>query len=233
MRRQLHAPRNAEETGLPTQATKNRRVAPRRTQAERRKQSERSLVEAAIAIISSRGVREMTFETIGEESGYSRSLVTQRFGSKLGLVQAMIAYLHRKFVLLVAGSGLAKLTGLDSLVAYTELYLREVARNEELRSYFKLLSASVADSNELRRAFADEHERVRKGLAARVRQAQAEGSIRKELNADAVATLIGSVQLGIAMQLLVDPATKPEPLLSVGASVLRAGLATRKVRGGR
>jgi AcrR family transcriptional regulator len=218
--------RIAGEMSVPTQATRNRRGRHRRTQAERREQSERELVEAAIAIIGPRGVSAMTFETIGKESGYSRSLVTQRFGSKLGLVQAVIAHLHNKIKLLFAASGIAELAGLDSLLCYTDLYLREVAGSEELRSYFKLLSASVADNDELRSAFAEEHERVRKGLAVLVRQAQSEGSIRKELNPDSVATLIGSLQLGIAMQLLVDPATKLNPLLSAGVSVLRAGLVT-------
>lgn len=216
---------------MSTQATRNRRAAARRTQAERREQSERSLVEAAIAIIGSRGVSAMTFETIGEESGYSRSLVTQRFGSKLGLVQAVIAHLHTRLMRLFAASGAAQLFGLDALLAYTELYLREVAGNEELRSYFKLLSSSVADNAELRSAFAEEHERVRKGLAAHVRQAQSEGSIRKELDPDAVATLIGSLQLGIAMQLLVDPTTRLDPLLSASVSVLRAGLVPGKATG--
>lgn len=218
---------------MSTQATRNRPAASRRTQAERREQSERGLVEAAIAIIGSRGVSAMTFETIGEESGYSRSLVTQRFGSKLGLVQAVIAHLHTKLMQLFAASGIARLAKLDSLLGYTELYLREVADSEELRSYFKLLSASVADGDELRSAFAEEHERVRMALATRVRQAQSEGSIRKELNGDAVATLIGSLQLGIAMQLLVDPTTRLDPLLSASVSVLRAGLVTGKAAGTR
>ena len=206
-------------------------MASRRTQAERRRQSEHSLVEAAIAIIGSRGVSAMTFESIGEESGYSRSLVTQRFGSKLGLVRAVIAHLHARLMHLFAASGVSQLVGLDSLLAYTELYLREVADSEELRSYFKLLSSSVADNDELRPAFAEEHELVRRGLAARVRQAQTGGSIRKELDADAVATLIGSLQLGIAMQLLVDPTTKLDPLLSAGVSLLRAGLMAGKATG--
>jgi len=173
----------------------------------------------------------MTFETIGEESGYSRSLVTQRFGSKLGLVQAVIDHLHARMMPLFTASSVAQRTGLDSLLAYTELYLRKVAGDEGLRSYFKLLSSSVADDDELRSAFAEEHERVRKGFAAHVRKAQSEGSIREELDADAFATLLGSLQLGISMQLLVDPTTKLDPLISAGTSVLRAGLVTGKAAG--
>jgi AcrR family transcriptional regulator len=197
----------------------------RRTQVERRERSERSLVDAAIAIVGKRGVSAMTFETISKESGYSRSLVSQHFGSKRGLVEAVIADLHIRFMPLVAASRLGRLAKLDSLLAYTELYLRELKGSEELKSYFKLLSFAIADNDELRGAFAEEHERVRKGLASHVRQGQSEGSIREELNADAVATLIGSLQLGIAMQLLVDPTTKLGPVLATGLTVLRRALA--------
>jgi AcrR family transcriptional regulator len=205
----------------------NKKLKPtsRRTQVERRERSERSLVDAAIAIVGKRGVSAMTFETISKESGYSRSLVSQHFGSKRGLVEAVIADLHIRFMPLVAASRLEKLAKLDSLLAYTELYLRELKGSEELKSYFKLLSFAIADNDELRGAFAEEHERVRRGLASHVRQGQSEGSIREELNADAVATLIGSLQLGIAMQLLVDPATKLGPVLATGLTVLRRALA--------
>ena len=66
----------------------------RRTQAERRTESERGLVQAAIAVVSEEGVSAATFEAIGRRGGYSRGLVGQRFGSKLGLIDAVIAYLH-------------------------------------------------------------------------------------------------------------------------------------------
>lgn len=203
---------------------KKKKSTSRRTQAERREQSERSLVDAAIAIVGKRGVSAMTFETIGKKSGYSRSLVTQHFGSKRGLVEAVIADLHVRFMSLIAVSRLEKLARLDSLLGYTELYLHELNRSEELKSYFKLLSSAVADNDELRGAFAEEHERVRKGLASHVRQGQSEGSIRNDLDADAVATLIGSLQLGIAMQLLVDPDTELGPVLETGLTALRDGL---------
>lgn len=199
-----------------------------RTQVKRREQSERSLVDAAIAIIGARGVTAMTFESIGKESGYSRSLVTQRFGSKRGLVETVIAHLHSIPLKLFVASDESKLNGLNSLLGYTKVYLREVANNEQLQCYFKLLSSSVADNDELRSVFAEEHERIRGSIAVHVRQAQSEGSIRKELDADAVATLIGSLQFGIAMQLLVDPTTKFDSLLKTSMSVLHAGLTTGK-----
>jgi AcrR family transcriptional regulator len=63
----------------------------RRTQAERREDSERGLVKAAIAVTAERGVSAATFEAIGQKGGYSRSLVTRRFGSKQGLIDAVVS----------------------------------------------------------------------------------------------------------------------------------------------
>ena len=62
----------------------------RRTQAERRDESQRRLLEAAAALIQERGMAAATFENIGVRAGYSRGLATQHFGSKQGLIEALI-----------------------------------------------------------------------------------------------------------------------------------------------
>ena len=65
--------------------------ARRMTQAERRDRSERELIAAAIKVVAEQGVSAATFDMIGREAGFSRGLVTQRFGSKDGLIRALIA----------------------------------------------------------------------------------------------------------------------------------------------
>lgn len=191
------------------------------TQTERRKQSERALVEAAISVVAESGVGALTFEVIGEKSGYSRGLVTQRFGSKRGLIDAMIDQLHAQMQSLFVARGIDKLPGLDAILTWTDLYLREVFENERLRTYFKLLAAAVADSTDLRSAFALEHDRVKELLADLIKKGQTEGNVRGDMDADAAATLIGSLQLGISTQLLVDHGTAFEPLLAMSLDSLR------------
>ena len=66
----------------------------RLTQAERRDRSERELIAAAIKVVADQGVAAATFEVIAGEAGFSRGLVTQRFGSKEGLTRSLIAHLH-------------------------------------------------------------------------------------------------------------------------------------------
>ena len=195
------------------------------TQNERRRQSERALVDAAIAIVAESGVGALTFEAIGEKSGYSRGLVTQRFGSKRGLIDAMIEQLHGEMQTMIAARGIEALPGLEAVLSWTDLYLREVFHNERLQTYFKLLAASVADDADLRSAFAQEHERVKAMLAHLIRKGQTGGSIRPEVDINAVATMIGSLQIGISTQRLVDQKTALEPLLAGVMDSLRQTLA--------
>ena len=197
------------------------------TQTERRRQSERALVDAAIAIVAENGVGALTFEAIGEKSGYSRGLVSQRFGSKRGLIDAMIEQLHGEMQTMIVARGIEVLPGLEAILSWTDLYLREVFHNDRLQSYFKLLAASVADDADLRSAFAQEHERVKALLAHLIRKGQAGGSIRPNVDIDAVATLIGSLQIGISTQRLVDPKTALEPLLRAVVDSLRQTLACK------
>src|SRR5246127_4250465 len=90
----------------------------RRTQAERRDESERGLVKAVIAVVSEDGVSAATFEAIGQRGGYSRGLVGQRFGSKLGLIEAVIAHLHDQKESFAASGRIDALPGLEALVTY-------------------------------------------------------------------------------------------------------------------
>lgn len=197
----------------------------RRTQAQRREQSGLGLVQAAIAVMARNGVAAATFEAIGRESGYSRSLVTQRFGARKGLIDAVIGQTRDSFQARLTAHGIDALPGLDALLAYMDLYLTELAEEGALRAYFMLLSSAVADLTELREIYALEHERVRQLLAALVVRGQAEGNVRREIDADAAALMIGSMQLGLSMQLLVDPTMDLEPIRATTLGTLRLSFA--------
>jgi AcrR family transcriptional regulator len=200
----------------------------RRTQAERREDSERGLVRAAIAVTAERGVSAATFEAIGQRGGYSRSLVTRRFGSRQGLIDAVISYLHDRRRVLAAELGIDQMSGLDALLADTDLYLRSLSEKGELKAYFMMLSAAVADASSLRTAFAASHEQVRTRLRDYVQKGQAAGCIRSDLDADAAALMVGSLQLGLSMQLLVDPTMNLDPIRETSLATLRLSFEARR-----
>src|SRR5271169_4343940 len=122
----------------------------RRTQAERRDESERGLVRAAIGVVSEEGVSAATFEAIARRSGYSRGLVGQRFGSKLGLIEAVIEYLHGGRESFAAAGKLEGLPGLDALLTYADHYLQRLSHMGEVQAYFRLLAWAVADISTFR-----------------------------------------------------------------------------------
>ena len=193
----------------------------RRKQADRRAESQRGLVRAVVEIIPERGVSAATFEAIGAQAGYHRSLVTQRFGSKRGLIDSVIEYVHGTFGENELDHLADQLSGLEGLLLLLDAYLTRLASSGELRTYFMLLASAVAEVNELRTAFATQHELVKDRLGSLVTKGQADGSIRSGLDAASAALMIGSLQLGIAVQLLVDPHMDMDPVRRTTLNTVR------------
>jgi AcrR family transcriptional regulator len=206
---------------MPRSETQAQDPGGRRTQAERRDSSGRELVQAAIDVIGEEGVSAATFEAIGRRAGKSRGLVTQRFGSKQGLIETVIDHLHEQQEAALTANGIDAMPGFTAVLAYVDLYLRGLAEVDQSHAYFRLLSSAVAEGSSLRSAFAAEHERVRQRLEGLVLKGQAEGDIRREIDADAAALMIGSQLLGITMALLVDPDLEMDPIRQTTLSTLR------------
>lgn len=198
---------------------------PRRTQAERRDESERRLLRAAATVIVEQGVAAATFEAIGAQAGYSRGLATQRFGSKQGLIDSLIAFLHKRQGEILLARGVDRMAGLNAILAYVEFHLRELIQDADSRAYFMLLAGAVADLSAVRAAFAESHRLVERRLEALVLHGQKDGSIRGDVDPDSVALMIGSLLLGISIQAIVDPRMNLEPIRATSLATLRLALA--------
>jgi AcrR family transcriptional regulator len=177
----------------------------RRTQAERRAESERNILQAAAELIAEQGVGAATLEKVGARAGYSRGLATQKYGSKQGLIEALIAHLHARLEALMRDSHVDAMTGLDAVLAFVNIFLRELADDEEVRAYFMLMAGAVADRSVVRAAFAASHDNVSQRLQALLLRGQGDGSVDPGLDVAAAATLLGSTLLGLSTQHLVDP----------------------------
>ncbi len=196
----------------------------RPTQAERRERSEQELLEATLRVVSGQGVSAATFDTIGKEAGYSRGLVTQRFGSKDGLIRALIAHLHAWQQAALDRDRVDSMNGLSALCAFVDLHCQVLDGHEEVAAYYMLLAAAVADQLETREAFADEHEIERVLIRQIIERGQADGSIRADADADAAALMTGCSLIGIRMQSLIDPDTDIAPIRDELIRSLRARL---------
>jgi AcrR family transcriptional regulator len=198
----------------------------RRTQAERRSESSAGLVKAAIKVVCSDGVSATTFETIARRGNYSRALVTKRFGSKQGLIEAVIAYLRARPEALAIEKRVDEMPGFEALLAYIEIYMHHLATDENGQAYYRLFSSALADKSPLQQLFVAEHQRFHNRLAEIVRRGQKEGHIRADLDPDSAAFTAGGLVFSTAMSLLLNPAMDISPIQRSWAETLRAAFAT-------
>lgn len=176
----------------------------RKTQAERRSESERSLLDAAIDVIAEQGVGAVTFEALGRSSGLSRGLASQRFGSKQNLIDTLLHHLHERQETRHRERGLDDLPGFDAVKSYADYCLKDL-EHRYARAYFMLLSASIADVNAMRTVFQEVHAGVEARLQVWLEKAQSEGAVRADIDAGAAALMIGCLLFGFSMQYLVNP----------------------------
>lgn len=178
----------------------------RRTQAERRAESDRNLLQAAAGLVAGQGVAALTLENVGARAGYSRGLATQKYGSKQGLIEALIVHLHGRMEALLHEAHVEHQSGRDAVLTFARILLQELGGDVEVRAYFMLMAGAVADRSPGRAAFAASHETVSQRLQALIVRGHHDGSIPRDTDAAQATLLIGSLLLGLSTQYLVDPA---------------------------
>ncbi len=178
---------------------------PRRTQAERRAESEREILLAAVILFGRQGYTSTTLEQIGKKAGYSSALVSLRFGSKEGIAEAIVARLQTR-----AGSdafdpeeGVAGLASLNRIfTVYSELL-----RNAEqwMRALFMLMADSLGPLNGKIDLFRAGNENFAAAIERAVQEGQKAGEIRSDLDPAETAFEVLAAVRGATLLWLLDP----------------------------
>ena len=103
---------------------------PRRTQAERRSESEEAVLQAAAELIAQYGVERASLARIGLQAGVSRGLPTHHFGSKDALVARLALRVQERVVAMSSQllqererTGGAAATAMEAILAVLDSYL--------------------------------------------------------------------------------------------------------------
>lgn len=174
-------------------------------QHERRKQSSDKLINAYLELASEQGVSALTFDNIGQRAGYSRNLAFQKFGSKGGLLEAVINHLHETMSERRRSQELESLTGIEALLLYCDVHIAALDKSPDMKAYFILMSEAIAAMSEMRDQFVGSHKRSASELMRLIRLGREDGSIRKDVTVDMAAQLIGTQLIGISSQYLIEP----------------------------
>ena len=154
---------------------------------------QRALMDAATSVFAEHGYDAATTREVAERSGCSEGLIHRYFGGKRGL---LLAILHAKTETLTEQMH-RDLPDSASL----EAELRQLLRGPleyiwEHRDFMRVCISRAAIDPEVGRVFGDQLERKRTTvIGAKLRRHQAAGRIRADVDIDAVAHLIGGMNL--------------------------------------
>ena len=194
---------------------------PRRTQAERRAESEREILRAGATLFGRQGYTATTLEQIGKEAGYSSALVSLRYGSKEGIAEAIVDRLQSR-----AGSevfdpeeGVTGLAALNRIfTGYSEL-LRDA--EQWMRALFMLMTDSLGPLNGKIDLFRAGNNRFAAAIQQAVREGQEADEIRADVDPAETAFQVLAAVRGATLLWLLDPNN-----VDVVAAIQRLGAST-------
>ena len=177
----------------------------RRTQEERTTLSDQCMMDAAIALLVESGIVGTTLAAIGDRSGYSRGLVTHRFGSKAGLLAQVHDTVAAEWILRVklAVGGRSGVAALECVVDALYSFIEE--RPDNIRAMYLLRYASIDPGSEYRANVAKVARAQRRDVQGWIEVGQAEGSIRNDVVPLLAAELFCASVDGLLYRWLVNP----------------------------
>jgi AcrR family transcriptional regulator len=188
----------------------------RLTQAERKEQTRRRLLDAAAQVFAQRGYMGTSMDAIAEGAGYTKGAVYFHFPRKEDLLLALVKE--------NCDQELATIEALASEPGSLEERLRRVSEfsmgdGEEQRSrsllFFELWIQAMRDP-ELGRRYADFYEKVRARVANLLEGEAARIDRPLPVPSDQLASAVVGLGDGLILQRLVDPSRSGvEPFLSI------------------
>jgi AcrR family transcriptional regulator len=190
----------------------------RRTQKQRRAETERRVLDAAMKLIAQHGSRSVTLAEVGKAAGYSRGIVSHHFGNREKLLMAVVRD-AQTFALPDRATNAA-----DWLAAVVRAYLKNItSRTPAARAFLQMWGEAIAADPILMPLFAEQDARFRRLLATRVGDGIKDGSIRADAKPAAAAVFLVGLLRGIGLQLIATP-----PPRNVKAIIDEAERATRR-----
>lgn len=203
-------PKHDHEAGANREAIAGSRT--RRTQAERRAESERRIITAAIVAIGRKGSAQTSLAEIGKAAGYSRGLPAHLFGNKNNLIvsvaQSLMLLPPQDTLFAVEPTGGVA----EMLEMLRQWFLIAVHQPEFARGFLVLWSEALAadvrtNAPELHAMLQTVDHAGRLRVRKFLRNARARGELRKQVNIETQPALIIGSLLGILWQWTISPAT--------------------------
>jgi AcrR family transcriptional regulator len=199
---------------------------PRSTPSDRANKRDQ-LIASAAQVFAQRGYNQATMDQIAQAAGTAKGTLYLYFEDKESLFYATFEWLTEQTIAHSADAQRADLPTAERLQALAEGTANMLAENRE---WFPLTLDvwSAAGSNQSKERFAtalrEMYTQYRALIAGIVRDGQARGELRADLDAEALgAVLIGALD-GLLLQCWFDPKLDPLPLIQAFFDPLLRGM---------
>ncbi len=196
--------------------------ARRRTQEERKAESERRIIEAAVELFATQGYVKTTLNQVGTRAGYTGGLISSRFGSKENLLRVVLKVVSDGFLKERISTVIDPADTRGSLHRFVEMYLTDVSKKQSaVRALYVVMGEALGAVAEVQQEVADFNQLTRERLAEIVAAGVSSGELGSDVNADSAAVLILALIRGVTMQYLSDPRRfqMPEVIASVNEMI--------------
>jgi AcrR family transcriptional regulator len=184
---------------------RNGHEPPRLTQLERNQLAEQRLLDAALQLVAEKGSDRMTLADVGELAGYSRSLPAHYFGSKVGLLKALIDHVHKLLFDQVRAMP-KQPDGLPAVLAVVGIYLRP-GRELSLaqRALYALRTEAMQAGSEIAERMTDFYRECENFVERQLRIGIERGEIHADVQPASQALVILGTLRGTVAQWLMNP----------------------------
>lgn len=173
------------------------------TQAERSAQSARRLIDAAIELGSERGFDRTSVADICRRAGYSRAMVGERYGSKEGLLRAVMSTRFERWMTPLPDP---QSTGLEFALAHvTRFQTAAELEPKALRAFLVLCYETTGPMPELTEWMTSALKRYRASVTDALLRGQEDGSVRADLDCEDASRRFTTYVLGCGLQWTLDP----------------------------
>lgn len=158
-------------------------------------------------LLAESGYAGMTLAAVGDRAGYSRGLVTARFGNKQNLLRALTDRLNEGWRV-VSDDETPTGDGLSGVVTIVRRMGDQVSSDPvALRALQRLIfERAVGPTDDLRRDFDLSSAQIERKVEAAIARGIADGSVRADVVPDRAAALVIASLRGISYQWFLHPA---------------------------
>jgi AcrR family transcriptional regulator len=175
-----------------------------RTQAERRDEAERRILEAAASIVAEEGLEAITLAEAGERAGYSRGLPSHYFRTKNDLLSALAVYIIDSFMARRRASA-NNVPGFEGLIASIRFYFESPPQNVRMVRAFHAVLAGAIHTPSIAATVARVNRESIAEIAVAIRAGIETGAVSADVNPELEGALILAALRGSVALWLADP----------------------------